>query len=226
MKRIMKQTSIVKKMAITALLVAAGNAVAAGPTATLQVKGTITPAACTPTLANGGIVDFGATSTSEITSGADLRLVNKNIGLNITCTGATKMMFSVTDNRSDSAVLLTQYTARSLLGLGKTTNDKSIGGYAITFNTLMVDGEAGTVITSSDNANWSSIDSSMAIWVNGNAGPAEMTSFAKAGESVPTAFEQVTLNLLVTNATLSKEMKDITEVQNLDGNATLNFSYL
>jgi hypothetical protein len=53
-----------------------------------------------------------------------------------------------------------------------------------------------------------------------------MTSFAKAGESVPTAFENVTLNLRISDLALSKEMKDITEVQNLDGNATLNFSYL
>jgi type 1 fimbria pilin len=222
----MKKTNISKNMAIVALLVAAGNAVAAGPTATLQVKGTITPAACTPTLANGGIVDYGSTSSSEITSGANLRLANKDIGINITCTGATKMMFSVTDNRSDSAVLVTQYTAKSTLGLGKTTDDKSIGGYAITYNTLMVDGEAGTVIGSDDSVNWERSDSSMAFWVNGNAGPAGMTSFAKAGESVPTAFENVTLNLRISDLALSKEMKDITEVQNLDGNATLNFSYL
>jgi len=218
----MKQTSIFNNMAITALLVAAGNAVAAGPTATLQVKGTITPAACTPTLANGGIVDFGATSSSEITSGANFPLGSKDIGLNITCTGATKMMFSVTDNRSDSAVAVTQYPANYTLGLGKTTDDKSIGGYAITYNTLMVDGEAGTVIISTDTVNWRTSDSSIAFLSNGNA----VTSFAKAGESVPTAFEQATINVRISEPALSKEMKNITEVQNLDGNATLNFSYL
>jgi type 1 fimbria pilin len=221
----MKQTSIFKNMAITALLVAAGNAVAAGPTATLQVKGNITPAACTPTLANGGIVDFGATSSSEITSGAHLLLGSKDIALNITCTGATKMMFTVTDNRSDSVVAVTQYNIKSTLGLGKTTDNKSIGGYTITYNTPMVDGEAGTVIASNDTVNWGRIDSSIAVQVNGNAA-GDTLSFAKAGESVPTAFEQATVNVLITEPGLSKEMKNITEVQNLDGNATLNFSYL
>jgi type 1 fimbria pilin len=222
----MKKTSISKNMAIVALLVAAGNAVAAGPTATLQVKGNITPAACTPTLANGGIVDFGATSSSEITSGANFRLGSKNIGLNITCTGATKMMFAVTDNRSDSVVYVTQYGAQSTLGLGKTTDNKSIGGYAITYNTPMVDGEAGTVVASNNAVNWGSIDSSIAVRVSGNATTGDTLSFAKAGESVPTAFEQATVNVLITEPGLSKEMKNITEVQNLDGNATLNFSYL
>jgi len=222
----MKKTNISKNMAIAALLVAAGNAVAAGPTATLQVKGTITPAACTPTLANGGIVDFGATSSSEITSGSHFYLGGKDIAINITCTGATKMTFSVTDNRADSAVLVTQYTARSTLGLGKTTDDKSIGGYALTYNTLVVDGEPGTILISEDTVNWELVASTTAFWLNGQAGPANYTGFAKAGESVPTAFENVTLNLRITDPGLSKEMKNITEVQNLDGNATLNFSYL
>jgi type 1 fimbria pilin len=223
----MKRTNISKNMAIAALLVAAGNAVAAGPTATLQVKGTITPAACTPTFANGGIVDFGATSTSEFTSGANKFLSGKDLGLTITCTGATKMTFTVTDNRADSAVHLTQYGEKFTLGLGKTTDGKSIGGYAITYNTLVVDGEAGgTVIWRKSSGDWGTSDSSNAFWIGGNAGPSDTLSFAKAGESVPTSFEQASINVRISDLGLSKEMKNITEVQNLDGNATLNFSYL
>lgn len=223
----MKQTSIFKNIAITALLVAAGNAVAAGPTATLQVKGTITPAACTPTIANGGIVDMGATSSSQIT-GDSLLLEQKYISIDIACSAPTKLTFNITDNRADSVVPgLSEFSARSILGLGKTSDNKPIGSYAIGLQDAVIDGESGDTLGSVDQgATWKKVPNTDVFWINNNSGTADYVTFAAAGSTTPIAFEHVTASLRISRTALSGEMKNITEVENLDGNATLNFDYL
>jgi type 1 fimbria pilin len=224
----MKNISLFNLSAIAALLLSAGSALAAGPTATLQVKGTINPAACTPTLANGGIVDMGTTSTSEITG--TYQFPSKTISLDITCTGLTKMNMAITDNRTDSLVTgLTHYPARTALGLGKTTDDKAIGAYVIGLNNAVIDGEAARVIWTAnlDNASWDIILPEHALRVNNNYGEASILSFAAAtGTLAPVAFEHATADLVLHEAFLSGEMKDATEIQNLDGNATLDFDYM
>ena len=49
-----------KKTLLAAILaMSATSAIAANPSAVLKVKGTLTNAACTPTLSNGGVVDYG-----------------------------------------------------------------------------------------------------------------------------------------------------------------------
>ncbi|MGB7801790.1 DUF1120 domain-containing protein [Buttiauxella sp.] len=94
----------------------------------MQVTGTITPAACTPTQGNGGTVDFGTTSTSEIID-TKIELENKSVALNVVCTGATKLSFNVVDNRAGTVVAnLTNFPAGLAdFGPGKTNDDKDMG---------------------------------------------------------------------------------------------------
>jgi hypothetical protein len=218
----MKSISISNLSAVAALLLTAGSALAAGPTATLQVKGTITPAACTPVLANGGIVDFGATSTSEFTPGSKLMLPAKDISLTVTCTGAAKMSFSILDNREGTAELLSPYGSAADYGLGKTTDDKKIGSYIIRPRTAVVDGVAGRVIVSSNATNWAT---GLDVMGKSTSGDDSIVSVANTTTLAPVAFEEMSMNLNI-EPFLSGEMSSITEVQQLDGNATLNFDYL
>jgi hypothetical protein len=218
----MKSISISNLSAVAALLLTAGSALAAGPTATLQVKGTITPAACTPVLANGGIVDFGATSTSEFTPGRT-QVLFKDIALNVTCTAPTKLSFSVADNREDSFVDQSSASAR---GLGKTTDDKKIGEYFIRINTVVADDVTADVISSGNQITWTTFGQN--DWridrLSSGASDSNIT-VAAAGTVVPVAFENMSMNLNIMTY-LTPEMANITEVQQLDGNSTLNFDYL
>jgi len=218
----MKCISISNLSAVAALLLTAGSALAAGPTATLQVKGTITPAACTPVLANGGIVDFGSTSTSEFTPGRT-QVLFKDISLNVTCSAPTKLSFGVMDNREDSFV---NQSSTSAMGLGKTTDDKKIGEYFIKINTVVADDVAADVISSGDQITWINFpqDSSRIDRLSTGASDSNIT-VAAAGTVVPVAFENMSMNLNLMTY-LTPEMASITEVQQLDGNATLNFEYL
>jgi type 1 fimbria pilin len=218
----MKYISISNLSAVAALLMTAGSALAAGPTATLQVKGTITPAACTPVLANGGIVDFGATSTSEFTSGSKLMLTGKNVSLNVTCTAPTKVSFSVTDNREDSVV---DVGGASAMGMGRTTDNKKIGDYLIEINTVLADDVAADAITSADKITWAKFYDTSRLDKLSSGGSDSNVSVAAAGTVVPVAFENMSMNLKITPF-LNSEMSSVTEVQQLDGNATLNFEYL
>jgi hypothetical protein len=220
----MKRTFIHKTSALAALLFVTGSAFAAGPTATLQVKGTITPAACTPTLSNAGIVDFGATSTSEF-GAANLALGEKDIDLNVSCTGPTKLQFSMTDNRHDTATSSGEYDLVGRLGLGMTTKSEKIGYFVLWVHDAVVDGVAGDVIASNNTE---------AIWhknvyhvnnVNIEGSYDDYVSVATSGTVTPIAFEEMTMKLSP-EVVIDKSMKSITEVANLDGNLTLNFDYL
>jgi len=215
----------IKLSAATVLLIATTNVMAAGPTATLQVKGTITPAACTPTLSNGGIVDFGTTSSAEITD-SKLELQPKNVQLQISCTAPTKLEFNIIDNRADSATsdVHSKWSGAatvSNMGLGKTSDGKKIGTYVIATDEAktQIDDSQGDLV-------WHYTSSSIwDVWGDASINVSSTTiSVAHPGESKPAAFTDATIDLNV-YPILSNEMKDITEIQNLDGNATLNFNY-
>jgi type 1 fimbria pilin len=222
----MKKLNLSNVTAIAALLIASGTAVA-GPSATLQVKGTITPAACTPTLSNAGIVDFGVTSVGEFTADSDFRLTSKAVNLTVTCTAPTKLKFALTDNRDGTVPDLDVYPSHvtalsdSALGLGETTDSKKIGAYgmAISESDVTIDGSTniGAGLCSDLNGNWNKLGTGAFIFKN------EDLAFCTI-DGVTMAYEEASIDFMV-NVVLSKEMKSISEIQNLDGNATLNFEY-
>lgn len=80
-----------KVLLATALSLCVTSAFAANPTAVLKVKGTLTNAACTPTLSNGGTVDYGTINLGNLSATAVNQLGQKNIDLTINCTAATKV---------------------------------------------------------------------------------------------------------------------------------------
>lgn len=219
----MKYANMFKITTAAAMLVMAGNSVAAGPTATLQVKGSITPAACTPTLSNGGIIDVGATSTSEFGS-TKFSLPSKLVQLTVSCTAPTKLSFSATDNRSTSFVAgIGGYGNGADFGLGTTTDEKKIGGYTIYPKTATIDGNAADILSSDNLSSWNKFVGVMGS--KGTSGAEDVNiSVGATSTGVPAAFTDMTMDLSV-ETFLSNEMKSITELQNIDGNATLNFEY-
>jgi type 1 fimbria pilin len=219
----MKKLNLSNVTAIAALLIASGTAVA-GPSATLQVKGTITPAACTPTLSNAGIVDFGVTSVGEFTADSDLVVTSKAVNLTVTCTAPTKLKFTLTDNRDGTVADLDVYPSHSIarsdsaLGLGETTDSKKIGAYGMATSDVTIDGSTtDTGLCNKINGNWTRMGTGAYIFKN------EDLAFCTTND-VNIAYEEASIDFMV-SVVLSKEMKSISEIQNLDGNATLNFEY-
>ena len=96
-----------KVLLATALSLCVTSAFAADPSAVLKVKGTLTNAACTPVLSNGGTVDYGTINLGSLNASAVNQLGQKNIDLTINCTAATKVSWNMVDDRVDSNANLT-----------------------------------------------------------------------------------------------------------------------
>jgi len=218
----MEMKTVLKATAIAALMATATSAFA-GPTATLRVIGTITPGACTPVLANNGVIDFGETSVDQLPATGTLALAGKTVTATVTCTSATKVAMSFVDNRADSVPTHTNEptAAGTVFGLGK-AGTINIGSYGLSIAAIQGDGTAGDLLMSSDKTSWSKM--TLDTFANNNTAQQYLT-FATTGTTDPKEATVFTFDLKATPA-LSSELSAITDTANLDGNATINFEYL
>ncbi|WP_407439400.1 DUF1120 domain-containing protein [Lelliottia sp.] len=200
------------------------SSVWAASTVDLTVKGTLTNSACTPTLSNGGVVDFGKTSLSTLTATGDNALRAKTITLTITCDAATTVGFVVDDNRADSVSTASSYN----FGMGKTAGGVNLGYYKITATTSpMADGVAGIIISS----NKTMLDDNS--WVKGMIASgiqpeAYVYSVSKtdSNPAVPTAFKVGVFDLSIAPYIQGTDTLNITDDTELDGLATISVLYL
>lgn len=212
-----------KLAALPCLIVATINTAVAGPYTTLQVKGSVAPGACVPSLSQGGIIDLGETTVQEIT-GTSLAKSGNDVSLTIECKTATKVRMSFTDNRNDTAVTgIVGNSQYSILGLGKTAEGINIGAYVLKVSQAVINGASGDVILSGNGtSNWHT--STEEIWVTNRSTP-DWVSVSKPGLKQPAAFTTMTLNLGI-KASISGDTKTIKDIANIDGNATLNLEYM
>ncbi|WP_262369927.1 DUF1120 domain-containing protein, partial [Serratia marcescens] len=122
----------------------------------MRVTGTITPGACTPVLANNGVIDFGETSIDLLPATGTLALTGKTVTATVTCTSATKVAMSFVDNRADSVPTHTDEptAAATAFGLGK-AGTINIGSYGLSIVNIQGDGTAGDLLMSTDKTTWS-----------------------------------------------------------------------
>ncbi|EKS6647351.1 TPA: DUF1120 domain-containing protein [Enterobacter hormaechei] len=214
------------------------SAFAADPSAVLKVKGTLTNAACTPELSNGGVVDYGMIRLGELSATATNQLGQKNIDLTINCASSTKVGFQIVDDRSSSDAYLTVENAYvdgssaslgfDTFGVGKTDGDVKIGSWALGAKTdsILADGNSVDFITSPD---WT--DSGAPSWKsNASQGLLSPTravySVAATGTLEPVAFKSVTFPLQVSLAIQNTATLAITDDTAIDGQATITLKYL
>ena len=102
MKKIIIATAVAMTLSATAH---------ADSTAVLKLKGVLTNNACTPTLSDGAVVDFGTKYISSLSATADNQLGYKDISLTINCSAATKVAWSITDdtNLDGQATITVKY---------------------------------------------------------------------------------------------------------------------
>lgn len=223
-----------KVLLATALSLCVTSAFAANPTAVLKVKGTLTNAACTPALSNGGTVDYGTISLGSLNSTTVNQLGQKNIDLTITCAAATKVSWNMVDDRADTNANLEVANARfdgdsltstdQTFGVGKTAGNVKIGSYSLFVKTDSVKADNVTVdpiIRSGTTGAWTKS-------VNGSAQGQSLRDFtvATTGSVDPLAFQTATFPLVTSLAIDKTSTLAITDDTALDGQITISLRYL
>ncbi|MHA1064577.1 DUF1120 domain-containing protein [Enterobacter ludwigii] len=229
-----------KKILLVAAIAAATSMTAAhaANTAVMKVQGKLTNASCTPTMSNGGAVDYGKISMGSLSATEDNQLGQRDITMTITCNSATKVGWTMSDNRKDSladghyievddsavdgsSTFSPQYTS----GLGFTKEGQKIGGWAVYTNLpyVTVDGAPADAITAGG--------TNLTKWNKNTTGRLvlddyETMSVAKPGELVPMAFTEAVFPMKVSMAIRNTNRLSITEDTELDGQATITLKYL
>ena len=192
----------------------------------LQVKGSITPAACTPTLSGGGVVDFGVMQASSLNLTAPTVLPTKTTSLTITCDAPAQVGFLLLDNRG-SSVADVGYAAGVGYGLGM-AGESMIGAYKLSVkpDQFTVDGAQGHGLYSPDNI-WRNITATKDLLDALAGANYEVYSAAKSsGATAPDAFQTMTATIDV-EATLNRgDALPLGDRVEMDGSASITLIYL
>ncbi|WP_436859046.1 DUF1120 domain-containing protein [Citrobacter tructae] len=221
-----------KVVLATALSLCVASAFAAD-TAVLKVKGTLTNAACTPELSNGGVVDYGMIRLGGLSSSSVNQLGQKDIDLTINCTSATKVSWNMVDDRVDSNANITIQDAlfgggtmkggNQTYGVGK-AGAVNIGSYSLFLKADSVTADGNTVdpiYQQNGTTTWGKSG-------NGSTQGENNRNFtvATAGSVDPLAFTTATFPLVTSLAIQDTTTLAITDDTPLDGQITISLKYL
>lgn len=208
----------------------------------LRVDGTLVTAACTPSLNNGGVVNFGHIPLGNLSKTAVNRLGRKPITLTITCAQPTSIGFTTMDNRQDSLQNMTITDAWSdgrsssatgnQYGLGFTAGNVRIGAYTVAVqpSNITVDGAKADGLRnmpSNDiyNTDWSKMPPAGAT-ASGHPGYLRTISAAATGTLIPVAGKVFVYPLDVVAGIQATDTLAITDDTDMDGSATFSLVYL
>lgn len=219
-----------KKVILATAIALSTSSAFAAETAVLKVTGTLTNAACTAELGNGGVIDYGYIHLGELSATANNKIGQKQIPVTINCTAPTKVGFTITDNRSDSNPQLpvdidtnvNQANKYYTYGVGTTAEGVKIGDYGMWMTDVTADGN--TVDSIVHNNDWSATTWNRSVVPRSDT--FSTTSFATTGTTTPVAITTATFNF-VTNLTIRDTATlAITDDTALDGQNTMTLVYL
>ena len=228
MKKILLATSVALALSTSAY---------ADSTAVLKLTGTLTNAACTPSLSNGGVADYGRIMLSDLSPTDTNQLGNRDVTLSISCTSPTKVAWTIVDDRADSVQKLTitntgwnngESWGNFLYGVGKTAGDVKLGAYAVVIHS--------SSITADDNEaqGLTSVPGSEDTWVymSSTSEPVRpsLNMFTVgpkgSGPLYPKAYSNAVFPLRVSLAIQGTDALAITDDTNIDGQATISLVYI
>ncbi|HWT67596.1 MAG TPA: DUF1120 domain-containing protein [Pseudomonas sp.] len=197
--------------AVTTLISAAPLAQAASST-DLTVTGSITPAACTPTFANGGMIDLGKISAKDLKPTQVTLIGRPTTQMIVTCDAPTTFALQATDNRPNT-------TVSGYFGVGLTPAGEKLGHYIPTITNVLADGQAAASIESPDQgATWGATNS-----VRPNR---YLSVSATADTNTPIAAKDVSMDMEIPTWILRSDGLTLNEEITIDGSATLEMKYL
>jgi len=227
---------LIKTVCAVSILAAANQATA--ESFQLGITGIFKPAACTPTIDNGGTVDYGIIKTDILNKNDYNRLENKEIGLNISCDAPTKVAIAASSGRKGSALVSniegkngagkpfleleasTAYEGAAGFGMDGETK---IGAYTIVVGNAIADGEKATEIRSSDKVNWSTLSGKVLYTDNGND---QYVTFRDGTNNAPGAFTTASFPLIIKGYINKASELDISKPIKLDGLTNIEMVYL
>lgn len=200
------------------------DALGAGRSRELRWQARFAPAACTPTLSNGGHVELGKLSVDDLSVDKDTVLPPRALSLSVTCDAPTAFAVRMQDNRQGSS---TGTGDETTYGLGLDASRQKIGRYRLLFDPARITADSFAHVFSTDSTTgglpWSSAGARItAIGANRYLGFSS-TSGSTGG---PSAIQNLnaTLNLEATVAPLGS--LDLGNEVRLDGSGTLEIHYL
>ncbi|CRM42752.1 hypothetical protein [Pseudomonas sp. 28 E 9] len=202
-----------------ALLLAMTAPVFAASSVDLAVKGLITPSACTPTLAEGGVADYGKIAARDLRENQPTPLPATTLQLNLSCEAATLFALDGVDNRAGSSNSPDDYS----YGLGVINDTERVGNFVIIVRDYLADGLPVSKLVSIDNGTTWNENSEDAIWMRGR-----LTAFGNNanGNWAPIAIKTLNSNLVVHPFIAASSELTLTREQPIDGSATLEVVYL
>ncbi|HEM6631433.1 TPA: DUF1120 domain-containing protein [Citrobacter farmeri] len=233
-----------KYLLIGGCLLTLANYAQAADSVDLKVTGKLLSGSCTPTLENGGVVDFGHIPLGNLSKTEVNRIGQKHTVFTITCSSSIPVGWTTVDNRHDSLINIPiknaywnggdNNTGGNQYGLGKTTADTRLGAFVIgvQVDNVSVDGVKGDLITWSFGAGQSSasgsdwVKTSVGATLNGADGNFRGLTIAASGTLTPLAGKVFIYPMLITAAIQGTDTLAITDNTNLDGSATISLVYL
>ncbi len=220
--------------ALAVITATMGSAMAAN-SVDVRVIGTITPAACTPTVSGGGVVDYGVIRANTLSADAYTVLPTKQLDFSIVCDAPIKAGWTVTNDRPGTVAGATELSTgyavspvalslptKLVAGLGL-AGTAPIGGYTMALSNVMTDGSAATTVTTDNSiVNWEpSTDGMMFGGIDGTK-----IAPAATGTIVPVAFTNFAAKLNVQAYINKSSALDLSKQIQLDGQNTIEIVYL
>lgn len=199
------------------LLTGASSAFAASST-DLTVTGIITPTACTPSLANGGVVDYGKKSAKDLNPTLHTHLGVETIQLTVNCDASTQFALKASDNREGS----TSISDSTTFGLGLINTNEKLGFYQLSFMNPVADTPVTVMYSQNQGDTWSR------LWDDDGISAAFLIAFGNRTGSVwtPDFLQNVTVDIAVNTHIAPANSLTLTDEVTLDGSATLQIEYL
>ena len=199
------------------------DAPASGRSRELHLQARFAPAACTPTLANNGTVDFGKLSVSDLRRDKDTALPARALGLTVSCDGPTPFALVMHDNRAGSATGGIDETA---YGLGLDARGQKIGRYYLLVDPAQASADNLPQLYRTDSTTGG------AAWSNASAstiplGARSLLGFTATTGSTegPTALQNLSALLSLKAFVAPLDSLDLSSEVRLDGSATLEITY-
>ncbi|MCS4246937.1 DUF1120 domain-containing protein [Pseudomonas sp. BIGb0164] len=200
------------------------DAVHTGRSRELRLQARFAPAACTPSLSNGGTVAFGKLSVMDLNADKETALSPRPLVVSVACDAPTAFSLRLQDNRQGSA---TGPGDDTTYGLGLDAQQQKIGRYRLVFDPARTtadsfpglyrtDSPTGTAPWSSASANPLAIGASRFLGFSTSAG----------NTSGPVPIQQLSTTTSLEAVIAPLGTLDLGSEVRLDGAATLELNYL
>ena len=195
----------------------------AASTADLAVKGLIIPAACTPLLSSGGVIDYGKISRQDLNQDKNTRLPARHLQIELGCNGPRRFALRMHDNREGSASV----NSEIYYGLGFDNSGNRLGVYSVSFD------PAHTVADSMPTVYGTESTTGGVAWRSANRNAIDIGANSYLGftdtegsTQGPVAIKHLSSTIKIDTVINAKQHLDLSSETRLDGFATLEVVYL